>query len=416
MQDEKIVLKLCDIYVACDLGFRAIFFGVDMAKRIQRLLLGVTFLAVSFGPALADSSPTPAPDPMIAYRAYDQAVAEGKLAEAAVHAQAAWKDAEAAWGPTNANTAGLAFNAAWSLALIGKAPEGMDAAKRSVELATVGAEAYRASEAQFLLAFAEMRAANEHQKRQKAEAMDVAAKGVEGTWGDTLVVDALVESSITLSTMGKTKKGAELAARSATELERLLPNDQARRSLTLLARAVSQLSDQDKVAAAYSDVIDARLAYGKMRRPDDAMWGMLSAWELVINGIHQVGRGSASTIGTNITRPKYKLREKTPEEYAQLDVTLPECRGLKIQRRKGAEEIKPPSTSYFTINLGGVHIRTDLGPDGKVLNPRVLGVVPDPRYSEASLKAISTWHYDLPADMPATCLKDYDITVVFTMY
>lgn len=386
-----------------------------MVLQSQRLLLGATFLVLSVGTALADTAPATV-DPMVAYRAYDQAVAEGKLAEAAVHAQTAWKNAEAAWGPKNANTAGLAFNAAWSLALVGKAPQGMDAAKRAVELADVGAKAYKASEAQFLLAFAELQAAPVGQRRQKAEALDSAAQAIEGSWGDTLIVDSLVEASITLSTMGRSKKGAELAARSATELDRLLPNDQSRRALTLLARAVSKLADIDKVPSAYSDAVDARLAYGKMRRPDDAMWGMLSAWELVIRGIHEAGRGSRSTIGTNIMRDRYKLREITPEEYAQLEVFLPECHDLKFTRRKGAEKIEPNPIGGFSINLGGVHIKTDLSPAGDVLNPRVIGVVPDARYSEASLKAISTWKYDLPPNVPATCLKDFDIRVIFTMY
>ena len=392
------------------------FWGVDMVLRIQRLLLGAALLAFSVGPSFADSPNASSTDPMVSYRAYDQAVAEGKLSDAAFHAQEAWKRAEATWGPTNPNTAGLAFNAAWSLALIGRAPDGMEAAKRAVELADVGAKAYQKSEAQFLLAFAELRAAPEGQRRQKAEALDSAAQAIEGSWGDTLIVDSLVEASIALSTMGRSKKGAELAARSATELDRLLPNDQSRRALTLLARAVSKLADPDKVPSAYSDAVDARLAYGKMRRPDDAMWGMLSAWELVIQGIHEAGRGSRATIGTNITRDRYKLRQITPEEYAQLDVSLPECRDVKFKRRKGAEEIKPNPIGGFSINLGGVHIRTDLSPTGDVLNPRVIGVVPDPRYSDASLKAISKWQYDLPANVPATCLKDFDIAVVFTMY
>ncbi len=387
-----------------------------MIFRIHRFLLGAAILAFSVGPSFADS-PTPSTtDPMVSYRAYDQAVAEGKLSDAALYAQEAWKRAEATWGPTNPNTAGLAFNAAWSLALIGRAPDGIKPAKRAVELADTGAKAYQKSEAQFLLAFAELRAAPERQKRQKAEALESAAKAVEGSWGDTLIVDSLVEASITLSTMGRSKKGAELATRSATELDRLLPNDQSRRALVLLARAVSKLADPDEVPSAYSDAVDARLAYGKMRRPDDAMWGTLSAWELVIRGVHQAGRGTPSTFGTSNMRDRYKLREITKEEYAQIDTVLPECRDIKFKRRKGAEAIQPNPIGGFSINLGGVHIMTDLSPTGDVINPRVIGVVPDPRYSEASLKAISNWQYDLPPNVPATCLKDYSITVVFTMY
>jgi hypothetical protein len=71
--------------------------------------------------------------------------------------------------------------------------------------------------------------------------------------------------------------------------------------------------------------------------------------------------------------------------------------------------------SSFLVNLGGVHVVTDFAPDGRVLSPRVTGVVPDDSYAEATLKGISTWQYELPPNAPAACLKDYDITVVFTM-
>lgn len=82
-----------------------------MLSHAKLLFLGVTCLAFSVGFAFADTSNPTSKDPLIAYRAYDQAVAEGKLTDAAAYAQVAWKNAETTWGPTNANTAGLAFNA-----------------------------------------------------------------------------------------------------------------------------------------------------------------------------------------------------------------------------------------------------------------------------------------------------------------
>lgn len=388
-----------------------------MVSRVQRLLLGVTFLAFSMGPAWADSTPAVSADPMVAYRAYDQAVAEGKLSEAAVHAQTAWKNAEAAWGPTNPNTAGLAFNAAWSLALVGKAPEGMDAAKRAVELADVGAKAYKASEAQFLLANAEFEAATTNQLPKKAQAIDLAAKAVEGSWGDMLVADALLRASIHFSVSGKSSLGAKLAERSSAEVQRLNPVDVDRLALVNLARAVSKLSDQNKLLVAYEDILKARVTYGPMRRPDDPTWGALSAWQMVVNGLIQANNSSNGGTASRIKWSRFEPRDMTDEELAKVITPKPECADFTKFKRKGVgREIEPMQVGYFSVNLGGVQVLTDLAPDGRVIRPRVIGSVPDSSYAESALKGISTWQYDLPANVPATCLKDYNITVVFTMY
>ncbi|MFY7759577.1 hypothetical protein, partial [Aquidulcibacter sp.] len=64
-----------------------------MVSRFRTFAVSLTCLALSVGPAFSDSTPAAANDPMVAYRAYDQAVAEGKLPDAAVHAKEAWKRA-----------------------------------------------------------------------------------------------------------------------------------------------------------------------------------------------------------------------------------------------------------------------------------------------------------------------------------
>jgi hypothetical protein len=388
-----------------------------MVSRFQNFAIGITCLAFSVGPAFADSTNSTANDPMIAYRAYDQAVAEGKLTDAAAHAQVAWKNAETTWGPTNANTAGLAFNAAWSLALIGKAPEGLEPAKRAVELAEVGAKAYKASEAQFLLAYAEFEAAEQGQKRKKLDALDKAAKAIEGSWGDMLVADALTKASIFASVTGENKKGANLAERSLVEVQLLSPNDNTRLSMVHLARAISKLTDTRTFRAAHEDVIKARVLYGQRKASEDRIWGALSAWEGVVHGLIQSKSPTAHITGSRIGRSNTEPREYTDEETAKIFIDKPtECDGFsKLKRKPVGRNIEPMRVSTFLVNLGGVHVVIDLSPDGRVLNPRVTGVVPDESYSEATLKGISTWQYELPANVPAACLKDYDITVVFTM-
>ncbi|CAN1495742.1 hypothetical protein MCERH10_00333 [Caulobacteraceae bacterium] len=391
--------------------------GVNMLSQAKRFFLGVTCLAFSVGPVFADSTNSTSNDPMIAYRAYDQAVAEGKLTDAAAYAQVAWKNAETTWGPTNANTAGLAFNAAWSLALIGKAPEGLEPAKRAVELAEVGAKAYQASEAQFLLAYVEFEAATTRQLPKKAQAIDVAAQAVEGTWGDMLVADALLRASIHFSVTGRSSLGAKLAERSAAEVQRLNPKDVDRLALVNLARAVSKLSDQNKLLVAYEDILKARIAYGPMRQSDDPTWGALSAWQMVVNGLIQATNSSNEGTASRIKWSRSEPRDMTEEELAKVMSPRPECAGFtKFKRKRVGRDIEPMQVGYFTVNLGGVQVLTDLAPDGRVIRPRVIGAVPDSSYAEATLNGISTWQFDLPANVPATCLKDYDISVVFTMY
>ncbi|MFN7606767.1 MAG: hypothetical protein ACK5RU_12750 [Hyphomonadaceae bacterium] len=388
-----------------------------MLSQAKRFFLGVTCLAFSVGPVFADSTNSTSNDPMIAYRAYDQAVAEGKLTDAAAYAQVAWKNAETTWGPTNANTAGLAFNAAWSLALIGKAPEGLEPAKRAVELAEVGAKAYQASEAQFLLAYVEFEAATTRQLPKKAQAIDVAAQAVEGTWGDMLVADALLRASIHFSVTGRSSLGAKLAERSAAEVQRLNPKDVDRLALVNLARAVSKLSDQNKLLVAYEDILKARIAYGPMRQSDDPTWGALSAWQMVVNGLIQATNSSNEGTASRIKWSRSEPRDMTAEELAKVMSPRPECAGFtKFKRKRVGRDIEPMQVGYFTVNLGGVQVLTDLAPDGRVIRPRVIGAVPDSSYAEATLNGISTWQFDLPANLPATCLKDYDISVVFTMY
>lgn len=293
----------------------------------------------------------------------------------------------------------------------------MDAAKRAVELAEVGAKAYQGSEAQFLLAYAEFEAAEQGQQRKKLDALDKAAKAIEGSWGDMLVAEALIKASILASVKAQSTKGADLAERSLAEVTRLNPNQNDRLSMVYLARAISKLADIRTMRAAYEDIIKARVLYGQRKAPEDRIWGTLSAWEMVAHGLIQSTSGSSEVIGTRIGRPSNELRKYTDEESAKVFIDKPaECDGIsKLKRMPVGRDIEPMPISYFPVNLGGVHAVMDLGPDGRVLNPRVTRVVPDQSYAEATLKGISTWQYELPANAPTACLKDYNITVVFAM-
>ncbi|OYU75380.1 MAG: hypothetical protein CFE32_14515 [Alphaproteobacteria bacterium PA3] len=380
-----------------------------MILRIQRLLLGAAFLTFSVGPALADSPSAASTDPMVAYRAYDQAVAEGKLAEAAVHAQEAWKRAETTWGPTNPNTAGLAFNAAWSLALVRQAANGVEAANRAVELADIGAKAYQKSEAQFLLAFAEFEAANEGDKYRRIMALDKTAKAIEGSWRDMLVADALTKASMQATLDGDSERGEILSARALREVNRLGPQDRNRLAIAYLASAMAKALDGRKIGAAYEEIIQARVLYGRMRQVDDPTWGALSAWQAAIRSKIGTTTSVNGGPGLRLLQTPIEPRSMTAAEMAKVFDARPDCSGIpRFKRKSGGQDVKLRLLANPRIDFAAVHVRMDLASDGQILNVRLLGATPKPDIAISTLKSIATWSFEVPPNTPPTCLKDFD--------
>lgn len=381
------------------------------ARRSHPLALGLCLSVLLMGPVLAEA---PTSDPMVAYRAYNGAIEAGKISDAATYAQEAWKLAEAKWPPTNPKVPALAFNAAWSLALADRAAEGLGAAQRALELAGNEKNTYQPDEAAFLVANANFYAAPVEKKRAAAQALGLAAAKIEANWSDMLVADSLIAASTILTLDGRSEQATELADRGLSQIMRLDPSDDTRRSRALLARAISKLTKPSLRLRAYQDVLDARVAYGPMRSVDDLTWGTFSAWQILTGAMIQSTYVQGWTSGAT---PKYLDDFRTgvaPEEWEKIDPVPQECRDVaKFERLEVGEKIKPRTYGTSGINIAGVHVRADLAPDGRVLQPRVLGVAPDARYGEAARIAIQTWQYRIPPNTPAICLKDFDITLSF---
>jgi TonB family protein len=361
-------------------------------------------------------------DPMVPYRAYREAVEKGELNQAATQAARAWQLAETKWGATNPNTAGLAYNAAWSAALIGKSAERLDAARRAVELAPQARESYDVKEAQFLLAYSEYFATKPEDRPKEAAKLAAAALPVETTWTDYLVVNALVQSLTNGMSETRGRQNVALADRTLAVIDRVAPNDKNARALTLLARGQARLLARVDTEEAVADLVQARVAYGYMRQPDDLTWGALGAWEMTARSIALTNDAfTQSQIGTRITRRTRRPLSMTEAQSREImkndandtfDYSL--CEGVKRNRRFGSE-ITYPAAEISALRVAGVMVRTDFTPDGRTTNVRLLGAVPTGAFGNNALAAVRTWRYTIPPNTPVQCMQNRDIGVSFAL-
>jgi TonB family protein len=402
--------------------------GFTMSK-IALTICALTVLLTG-GHGLAQTSPqTPASaptanpnDPLVAYRAYNAAVANNDFVQAATQAALAWRAAEATWGGSNPNTAGLAYNAAWSSALIGKSAERVDAARRAVELAPKATSVYDLSEAQFLLAYSSFFAAKPEERAKLASGLAAAALPVEATWPDYLLVNALVQSAKSGVSEVRGRVTVGVAERALVALERLTPNDKDSRVIALVARAQGRLLGRFDEEEAIADLIQARVVYGPMRQPDDLTWGVLGAWELAARSLVQsndslIGSATGSRVAQRSKRPLRMTKEQLFEIYKrQLPNSLEaySCIGVTFVRR-GGTDISYPAGEGEAGRIAGVIIRHDIAADGRTTNVRLLGAVPPGPFGDNALAAVRTWRFTVPANTPQGCLRDQDVGVSFAI-
>jgi TonB family protein len=361
-------------------------------------------------------------DPLVAYRSYTEAVIGGHLADAARFASEAWQAAEVKWGSANPNTAGLAYNAAWSAALIGKSAERLDAARRAVDLARTATDSYTSQEAQFLLAYAEFFATNATDRPKVAAKLAAAALPVEGTWNDYLIVNALVTSANIGSSATRGRNTAAIAERALAVIDRIAPSDSESKVMALFARAQGRLTGGFELEEAVADLIQARVAYGPIRRVDDKSWGSLAAWEMAARSVAlSVNTQDSLTTGTRIARTTRRPLSITEEQakviYARIGadaVSDIDCSGVTRDRGVG-REITYPANEEASLRVAGVVLRADMDANGHVINARLLGAVPEGRFGDNALAAVRTWKYKVPANVAPQCLRDRDIGVSFAI-
>jgi hypothetical protein len=372
-------------------------------------------------PVVQATSPAPETNPIVPYTAYNLAVSEGRLADAARHGALAWQLAEAKWGSSNPNTAGLAFNAAWSAALIGKSADRLDAARRAVELAPSAPNSFTVPEAQFLLGYAEYFATPLDGRERAAPKLALAALPVEGTWSDYLVINALLTSANFGANTARGRTTIDIANRALAVIDRLAPTDKNYRALALLARGQGRLASQQDPQEAIADFIQARIAYGPMRMADDPTWGKLAAWEVASRSVVASVDGISAAPGSRLSN---RTRRPLAMMEAEMDIInarpgLPEiktatCMGISRNRRIG-NDISYPSGQADDWNVAGIVLRTDISPTGQAINVRLLGAVPYGPFSENALNSVRTWRYNVPENTPAACLTDRDIMVSFAI-
>jgi TonB family protein len=358
-------------------------------------------------------------DPIALYKSYDEAVNANRLTDAARFANDAWQAAEAKWGAGNPNTGALAYNAAWSAALIGKSADRVDAARRAIALITPTTAAYTAKDAQFLLAYGEFFATPEGDRAAAAPKLAAAASEVEATWGDFLIVNALVSSANVGATSGRSRATIETADRALATIERLTPNDTNSRVMALFARAKGRLLSGRARDEAVADLVQARVAYGPMKVVDDKTWGALAAWELAIRSVVRTAQINQTYTGTRISTATQRPVDMTPEQYKIVTANpfsppkiSGQCDGVTRNMRIG-NDIAYPVGAANEFQVAGVIIRTDLNADGSTTNTRLLGAVPAGAFGENALRAVSTWKYSMPEGAPSVCRSDRDISVNF---
>lgn len=384
-------------------------------------MLGSPVLA-QIAPTPQVNSPSAQSDPLISYRAYAEAVNSGNLPEAARHGTLAWQLAETKWGASNPNTPGLAFNAAWSAALIGKSAERIDAARRAVELAPSARGAYTLPEAQFLLAYAEYFATPVAARPSAAPKLAAAALPIEATWSDYLLVNALVTSANIGASRNRGRATVAIAERALVAIDRLSPNDKESRVMALFARAQGRLAAGYDQEEAVADLIQARVSYGPMRYADDKSWGALAAWEMAARSVVITeDRYANTTTGSRLTRRTGRALKMTKDQeraiYSERSLTNvdpSQCEAVTRNRRAGSD-IAYPSGEITDLRVAGVVLRHDIDTTGRVTNARLLGAVPEGMFGSSALNAVRTWRYIVPANTPAICLIDRNVGVSFAI-
>lgn len=362
-------------------------------------------------------------DPLVAYKAYDEALTANRFTDAARIGTKAWQLAEAKWGASSHNTGALAYNAAWISAIVGKSSERVDAARRAVELAGTSRNTYSLEQAQFLLAYSEYFATPVADRPAIAAKLADMALPIENSWDDFLIVNALVEAAKSGPKDGATRgrQSVRIADRALAALERVSPDDKNYRISALFSRAQGRLiagQDQDEAMA---DLIQARVVYGPMRENDDKTWGALAAWETVARSIILTLNPRVGSPGSRISRISSRPIEMTD---AQKDIVYDDgsgrstedsqCDGVKRDRRFGSS-ISYPRAESAPLRVAGVVLQHDMDSEGRAINVRLLGAVPVGPFGDSALQAVQTWRYTVAPNTPAHCLTKRNIMVSFAI-
>ena len=356
-------------------------------------------------------------DPMIAYRAYNVSIEAGDIATAANEAQKAWRAAEVKWGASNANTAALAYNAAWANELAGKPDIALEPARRAVELAPNAKNSYKLEDAEFLRANAEYNLASPEQKLRLTGQFASIAKKVASDWNDTLIISALNSISSNYLELERPGNAKDIANLALLQIRRLNLETQFIEAITMFNRGRANMFLRN-YKESVSDIIDARILYGASETEDDLAWGKLAAWHYaakalaVSNSLRE--QDSAPKPESKLVLASNEFRGMTSEEFR---ITMPketECKtGDFLRDTQFGTNISFPDDQQRNGIVAGVLIKFDLSENGAVENARIIGAVPSEGFGASSLSAVSKWRYNLSPNISAQCRKGVLVPIIF---
>lgn len=392
-----------------------------MLKRII-IVLSFGFAALSGGLCFAQANnANPAPNPIEFYNLYNNAINSENFDAAAGYAIQAWRAAEQKWGNTNPQTGALAYNAAWSQGLIGKPQDGLAPARAAVEIAPIAGDFYVLEEAKFLLAYYSFKSMDIEHQRRKVDDLVTTISPIEDRWQDTIVIDALTDAAIASLSKSTAEKSIDLSTRAITQIQRLYPQEKTRSINALLVRMQANLLAHESKNA-ISDIVDARLKYGRPNGANDNVWNLLNVWEMAARAVAYSSAAKArvpigSIIPTGEIEDFSEYRTLTPEQLAQISAVneMPNvCNGLVVNRLINiGDEIRYPSSESFSGVVGAAIIGVDISNNGSVRDAHIVSAIPSNVFAEAAIRAIRTWKYAVPANISENCLENYKVRITY---
>lgn len=382
--------------------------GVLRGLRDARLL-GVVGYALVAG-ALAAGGTAAAQDEkyLTEYRAFRVALDAGDRARATTHAESAWQAAEAALGD-DPQTATLAYNYA-RLVLFDDTDRARDALRRVNNLQEAGFGRLHAEELQIYSAYAEFVVSGYGRRAADRLWEQLTAWDMSRNLGSDLIVMWLNLGRTYLAER-QYGRAQEVAERTETAILETMPDNVHFRAQAVLINGVSFLLTRRRtvarIQAAHNEFSRARRFFPPQTDLDsfDPLLARIIAWD-----------GAAKAALRSMGRDDYPDHDEPDNQeprhplFAHEELT--DCAEIEWVKRSAP---RFPSTELRRGRIGAVYVGYAVGEDLRVRDARVLAEIPEARFGEAALDAMTEWRAAaLPPGDPA-CHRNLNAMFTFAI-
>jgi len=370
-----------------------------------RIWCGAALMAATLnGAALAQDD-----DASAHYTAYTAALAQGRVDDAIVAGDAAWRAAEAAWGD-RADTAVFAYNIASLLVRRGRAADALEPARRALELAEsdVGSDV-DPLDAAIVLGLAEARQDRPRRGINRLkETLD--ARDVAGVEDDDLTIVAWYAVAQDAHSRRRWRDAVVAGRRARMEATAFGPSmiAIAANAALIEGAAAVVLDDFDEALFAFEGGLDAYPEGTCVL--DDPMIARLMAWRAGASALAE------SSWSRREIAQRMNLHREPTEAEPDPDPDLCD----QLLQASWSERTLPrfPMGEAVYGGVGGVIIAYDLAPDGSTTHVRALAAVPDAdhaAFADVSVRAAEQWRLSLPEGLPEYCRVDRTTTLEFIL-